>query len=377
MMSRLKSHPVIRFFSSLNVTVFGLVLWVVLIFIGTLSQVDMGIYFVKKRFFDSWFVYVSYRGIPIPVFPGGMLIGWLLLVNLVLAHWSRFKWTTDKIGIWLTHIGLIVLIFGGGLATLISQESQMAIPVGGTSFYTQSLDRTELAILEDSNATVKVTSIPEHRLIKPGTIESPQLPFSLRMVSYWPNAVVKMGKGVATQGIGRQVQLLGVPLNTQNVMANQPAVLVALFSGSKSLGTWLLSSGLGAPQTVAVNGRSYSLFLRPKRYYLPYGVTLDEFRHDVYPGTQIPKNFSSKVRVRDHGSTVDSSFLIFMNNPMRYQGKTFYQASFADNDRTSIFQVVDNRAWWLPYVASGLIFVGLLIHFGVQLWRFVRRRRTV
>ncbi len=35
--------------------------------------------------------------------------------------------------------------------------------------------------------------------------------------------------------------------------------------------------------------------LRPARYYKPYSLTLQDFTHEVYPGTQIPKNFSSKV----------------------------------------------------------------------------------
>src|SRR5262249_56155484 len=66
-----------------------------------------------------------------------------------------------------------------------------------------------------------------------------------------------------------------------------------------SLGTWLVSDALGAPQTFACGGRTWMIALRPARYYKPYSVTLQKFTHEKYAGTEIPKNFSSKVTLID------------------------------------------------------------------------------
>jgi hypothetical protein len=66
-----------------------------------------------------------------------------------------------------------------------------------------------------------------------------------------------------------------------------------------------------------------------------------------------------------------------MNNPLRYAGLTFYQASFENNDRTTILQVVRNPSWLLPYIACGLMTVGLLLQFGIHLVGFVTKRRAV
>ena len=44
-----------------------------------------------------------------------------------------------------------------------------------------------------------------------------------------------------------------------------------------------------------------------------------------------------------------------MNQPLRYAGETFYQASFANDDRTSILQVVRNPGWLLPYIACAMV----------------------
>jgi len=111
-----------------------------------------------------------------------------------------------------------------------------------------------------------------------------------------------------------------------------------------------------------------------QREYLPFAITLKDFRHDVYPGTDIPKNFSSLVRLEDPGAREGRDVLIYMNQPLRYAGKTFYQSSFGKNDTLSIFQVVDNPGWLIPYISCVLVTLGLLIHFAFALRRAQGRR---
>jgi hypothetical protein len=64
-----------------------------------------------------------------------------------------------------------------------------------------------------------------------------------------------------------------------------------------------------------------------------------------------------------------------MNHPLRYAGSTFYQASFAENDTVSIFQVVQNPAWLTPYIACLLVALGLCIQFAMHLAEFIDERR--
>ena len=47
-----------------------------------------------------------------------------------------------------------------------------------------------------------------------------------------------------------------------------------------SLGTWLVSDALGAPQTFSCAGRTWQIAMRPARYYKPYSVTLQKFTHE-------------------------------------------------------------------------------------------------
>jgi hypothetical protein len=146
---------------------------------------------------------------------------------------------------------------------------------------------------------------------------------------------------------------------------------------SASLGTWLVSDALGAPQTFSCDGRTWQLVMRPARYYKPYSVTLQKFTHERYVGTEIPKNFASKVTLIDPERSVNRNVLVYMNHPLRYRGETYYQAGFEKDDRTSILQVVRNPSFVAPYVACIVVAAGLLVQFGYHLVGFSRRRRMV
>src|SRR5262249_41818047 len=116
--------PLIKFFSSLKLTVVCLGLGMVLVFWGTLAQVELGLFKAQNEFFRSFFIYwgpktASWK---IPIFPGGYLVGGVLLINLVTAHFKRFRFSSAKVGIWMVHFGLILLLLGQLLTDVLSRE---------------------------------------------------------------------------------------------------------------------------------------------------------------------------------------------------------------------------------------------------------------
>ena len=136
----------------------------------------------------------------------------------------------------------------------------------------------------------------------------------------------------------------------------------------------LLGVNVNEPQSFTVNGHTYQLALRAVRYYKPYAITLREFKHDVYAGTDIPSNFSSKIHLRDPSRGEDRDILIYMNNPLRYRGESFYQASFEQGDKVSVLQVVRNPASIMPYVACSLVALGLVVQFMMHLLGFAKKQ---
>jgi hypothetical protein len=184
-----------------------------------------------------------------------------------------------------------------------------------------------------------------------------------------PNATASL----ATTGIGPRVAVTPLPLTYKENERNVPAAFVELIGPQGSINTWLVSTALN-DQTFQYEGKSWRLVFRPERHYTNYTISLLKFSHDRYAGTEIPKNFSSRVRIQTDDGKTDREVLIYMNNPLRFQGMTFYQAGFENNDRTTILQVVKNPSWLLPYVACAMLFAGLVIHFGISLVGFATKR---
>jgi hypothetical protein len=184
------------------------------------------------------------------------------------------------------------------------------------------------------------------------------------------------GDGLLAEAIAKP-EVSGVD-NEQKIDVPAAYVTVRPKGGSESLGTYLLSPWLALyerpPQYVVVDGTRHEIALRFKRSYKPYTIQLIEFRHDRYLGTDTPMNFSSLVRVKDAERGVEREALIYMNHPLHYEGETFYQTSFLPGDKGTILQVVRNPSWIMPYVSCALVSGGMLLHFGLHLFGFIRRR---
>jgi hypothetical protein len=395
----------VSFFTSLRLTVVCLAFALVLVFVGTLAQVQIGLYAAQSEYFRSFFVYWAPKGThwKIPFLPGGWLIGLVLLVNLLAAHIKRFQLSRKKIGIILIHAGLILLLGGQFLTEIFQVESQMRIEVGGTKNYSESGRKNELVVIDTTDPDKdRVVAIPESIVAKGGEIRTPELPFALRVEKYFPNAgpagpmTGEPEKIKASDGIGRQLMFSPKPVTRSMDAVDLPAALVQAVSDKGPIGEWIVSTmftrfpvnldlqqqmdtimpdvKVTAPQTFTYNGRSYEIAMRQTRYYKPYTIKLLAFNHDLYLGTDIPKNFSSRIHLSDPTTGDDRDILIYMNKPLRYHSETFYQASFEPGDKVSILQVVRNPASLTPYVACSLVALGLVTQFLMHLFSFARKR---
>ena len=370
------------FLKSFQLTIVLLALLMLLVVFCTLAQVELGTAGAVNAYMRSFFVWhqFSFLTFPVPTFPGGGLVGLMLTLNLI-AKTLDIKRTWTKAGMWLVHAGLVILFAGEFVAGLMQVDTNMSIEVGQTVNYVQSYKNMELAVIDTTDPTWdEVYSVPDTLLAKGGSIAIAGTPLTLNVKRYFPNSELSnLGAGAqpsgATAGVGPGVAIAERPTVTNDNEMNMASVLVEPVAGGRSYGTWLASMALGAPQSFTHEGHTYSLSMRLRRQYLPYSFTLKQFRHDVYPGTEIPKNFSSLVQVVNPTQKESREVLIYMNQPLRYEGKTFYQASFGKNDTLSVLSVVENPGWLLPYVSCVLVSLGLLVHFAIVLRRSLKRRQ--
>jgi hypothetical protein len=412
----------IKIFTSLRLTVILLAFAIVLVFVGTLAQVDEGLYNAQARYFRQWLIFgldLFGRKIPL-ILPGGYLIGTLLLINLLAAHIYRFQLSVKKIGIQLVHSGVILLLVGQLVTDMFAHETQMRFVEGETKLYSESPRNYELVFTSKVNANgEQVVAIPDKLLARGGEIQNANLPFTILVKSFWKNSepqfrapMMQNGSPLTTNGVA--VNFDFHPAAEVKTMddKNVPTAEIEIVGANGPLGDWIVSDWtsdstmiealkesyaqqLGAdmtqkiigdlmqPQFIFANGKKFNFALRPERTYFPFSLTLLKATHTIYQGTDIPKDFRSRVQLQNQQTGENREVEISMNHPLRYAGLTFYQyqmdageaAVEAGRAPSSVLQVVRNPSWLTPYIGCALVAAGLVTQFMFHLVGFISKRK--
>ncbi|MCA9272296.1 MAG: cytochrome c biogenesis protein ResB [Phycisphaerales bacterium] len=377
------AKDVLKAFASLKLTVVLLVLSMLLIFAGTLAQVESGVWTVVDQYFRSAIVRVDFQ-IFVPrsiaripgaiILPGGALIGAMLFVNLVAAHVSRFKYRLKNAGIIVVHLGILLLIVGEFVTGIAAREGRMTILEGESSNYAEDIRSCELAVIDQSDSQDDFVVVVPQRLLShdSATISNGLLPFEVRVDQWMGNSrIERVSQPDASMSTAFAQMFRAIPLPPANGVdggtVDVPSAYITLIDSGHELGRYLVSVHVNQPQQVRVNGRRYLIQLRFARDYKPYRIELIDFRHDKFVGTETPRNFSSQIRLIDPERGVDRETIIKMNHPLRYAGETLYQASYKPDNSGTVLQVVRNPGWLIPYISCTMVAVGMLFHFGRRL----------
>ena len=304
--------------ASLRLTVILMTLAMVLIFVGTIAQTRIGVWRAVDSYFRAPIAWVDPGmfvpgdsgedlGVRFPI-PGGLTIAALMVINLLAAHVTRFKATRKRVGVLALHAGLIVLLAGEFVTGFLAEEGLMSIDEQSSSSYIEDVRDVELAVIDPSDPERdRVVSIPGALLAEADrngeTISDSRLPFTVEVDRWMPNAALFHAheSTPASMGIGLEARAEPRPQVTgvEGAQTDTPAAYVTLRRDGQRLGTWLVSAALLDAQRVGVDGQAYGLSLRYRRTYLPFALHLNDFRHDIFAGTSIAKNFSSDVRIVD------------------------------------------------------------------------------
>jgi len=342
----------------------------------------------------------------------GGLAGVIMLVGCILLFRKRG-------GVVLLHGGIAVLMLSEFIVGKWQVEGQMQIREGEMVSYTVDLHKSEIAFIDTQHPEHDfVAAAPASRLKEGRVFHDEQLPASIEVVKWYANAVFAQvsheslhGQPVrVTKGWGRDFYIEEKKASAGAQVGGGvdfPAAYVRLWSkpspgGSetqdpKLLGVYLLSANAVVPQKMAIatprkatyedpaaqehlhqvgDKTTFELALRLKRTYKPYRVYVERTDATMYPGTSKPMDYSSYIRMIDPENQVDMPTRIWMNNPLRYGGETFYQSQYSEPNGFGVtgLQVVTNQGWILPYIACMIVATGMLAHFYIVLMRFLKRR---
>jgi hypothetical protein len=356
----------VRILASLQLTVIGLLLIALLVIGGTIFQAERGVYAAQQNIFQSWFFWL-FGVLPLP---GMFLAGVLLFVNLSAAVIFRLKYGWSRLGIILIHVGMLVLLGGGFFSSQYAREYFMTLSEGERGQAADAAHEWELAVWTQAGTKkqVQAVDIADLRGSRPWSISVPGLEVTL--VRFFPNC-----RSGDADGRGEAV-LDEIPA-AADPAGNVPGAVIEIRAPQSFLRRFSLFSGNDAPVAQDYIGREYYFTLRLKRILLPLRLKLLHFEKTVYPGSEIPKSFASRVEIESNGLRREA--LISMNRPLRFRGYTFYQSSYGEDARhgaSSTFAVVKNAGRWLPYISSALIFLGLALHFISQLLAALKKSRS-
>lgn len=388
-----------RFFTSFRLATVILVLLTFVTLFGTLGQVDHGLYAAKKKYFYSFFFTDELFGkIPF-VFPGGMPLMIILFINMTLGALIKVKKRWKGAGLLISHFGMLMLLAGGFITYAFGTDNYIALYPGMKSNRSESYRDWQLEIMpltKDGKAE-KAWIYPSDALesIRPDekrTIPTDgELPFEVVINGFSKNATpIPVTAPVASTTPGREID--GFKLSPQDPAKEAEQNLPGAFLEIRPKDSDPIEAILWAgsyrfdprekpmPFTFEVDGQLYGALLAKASQIIPFEVQLDEFIFERHPGVSMARNYESRVTRIEEGKA-DASLEIKMNEPMRYEGYTFFQESFGPagsqpgDEMFSQFAVAKNPADQWPLYSLIITGIGLGVHFLIMLLSYSKRAR--
>ncbi len=321
-------------------------------------------------------------------------------------------------GIALLHFGVALLMISELQVGLVAKENMVMLTEGETTTFARDVRERELAILfRKDNGEEEWVTVSEGMLVKasqpvgpdkrkkdpglsePGGVVAPeqiislanrervQLPFDLAVRSFvrnsklralMPGEELKLAKGLSSFATVDELP----PVTGMDEQQDQSSVFVDVINreSGEILASLLVSQnvselqGPGLAEKVQIGDKDYYFYLRFQRNYKPYEVKLIDVSRKNYVGTATPRDYRSEIEITEDGTT--EKFTLWMNNPLRYKGETFYQSGYTpleNGKEATTLSVVRNSGWMLPYIACMIVTVGMFAQFGQTLLRFLDR----
>ena len=331
---------------------------IVLLIVGTIAQRYMGLYDATKLFFEGFIIWAG----PVPL-PGAFTLIGLITFSLFCKFILRSPLQKNYLGIYLTHLGALVLLLGGFFTAFTAKESYLLIPEGGENAFVYDYHKRNMMIFEGDGVVFKKDFkrfYDGQRLDFDGA-----LPFQINVLGICRNCSIvnrEHEDDVIYHSMARFMQLeVGEPLMESEANLSGLTLEITGLPDEQD-GIYIAFEAMPKPIEIFAGDKVYKIIFGKEQRVLPFSVRLNDFVRQTYPGTNKSKEYSSDVTVIDGDVTWHA--LISMNKPLRYKGYTLYQSSFEQTPETelTILAVVENKGRLFPYIGTIIIALGLILH---------------
>jgi ResB-like family len=375
------------FLSGFHLATVMLLLLLLLTWLATLEQIDYGLYPTLEKYFSwkSWYLIPDMvpeiNGKKLPFFlPGGYYVCALLLLNMILGGIVRIRKGPKQIGNLISHFGIVFMLLGGGVAHHFSERGNMAVGEGESSNVAEDYHEyvVEIAEVIDGERNkfhvVRGKYLTDLEAGKSRIFDFKDIPFSLEISGYLVNAapsnqLERPRRNSELVVDGYYLEEIPGEVESERNFAGCYARMISK-DGTKSE-PFILAGATFYPLTVRDGDRVFTIDMRKRLWPMPFEVKLDTFTADFHPGTSRPAKFVSDIRRLENGQ--ESKITISMNEPMRYEGLTFFQASYGPQDAKpgepmySVFEIVRNPADKWPEYSLYVVTFGMLVTFLTKL----------
>lgn len=335
---------------------------ILVLVIGTISQKELGILESQTRYFSSYFYMLGF--IPLP---GGLTLITLLFINLLAKFLFKSDWSWAKAGTIVTHFGVLVLILGGAITYFTSRDGYLMVGEGDQSNIVEDYHQ-RMVVVREGEAIIY--QLPFEQVSDGLQITPADATFSLTITKSCFNCGISRRPESEQDGWtspGKFMRLdkkASDPQDEKNMTGIEFSVSGA---GADMDGNYLTFDKFPKPPQIEVGARIYTIAIERKKRELPFSISLQEFKQDFHPGTDMARAYQSDVTVIDG----DNSWpvLIEMNEPLRYRGYTFYQSSFdiTGDKPYTVLTVVENKGRIFPYISTLIIALGLILHLVIRI----------
>jgi hypothetical protein len=235
--------------------------------------------------------------------------------------------------------------------------------------YTRPNDQTKYMVLEENKSgPVDVEGNKSYPIWQ-------KMGWSFRIVDYIPHA----------KRVNDYVPVNIAPgKETQRDKERYPSVVLCRLSADGDKREFWLQKGQ-VHSNLQVGNRLFSISYSYKETPLGFTLKLERAEKTADPGSNTPASYSSWVRVFDpKGKPEGEEHYITMNQPLEYNGLTFYQSSHeftgfwdARGKPVSLsgFSVARDPGIMLKYAGSIMLALGISIMFYMKAYFFKARRR--
>jgi cytochrome c-type biogenesis protein CcsB len=247
-----------------------------------------------------------------------------------------------------------------GRQNLILEEGEVK-NLGGVTIGFNRSDSVDINILLNESFTIQsVYPISKTDMKSQDTDE-----FELNEeISFEKMMIFKIkGLTIIPDMLSKSGSIEAISLNSKSYQTNASAMLFELAFQNK-VEKLLLWTGQNRDNSVEfVNGDhiielNYSSLIVD----LSYGLKLEDFILERYPGSTSPSSFKSNVVLIDKKDNVNKPYSIYMNHILKYKGWRFYQSSYDKDEMGTVLSV--NKDFWgmiITYMGYFMLFLFIIL----------------